>query len=98
MMGGEEEELVKEGGEAEQQEDQHCRAGFLCRSLVCRGLVMRDVPCVAHMVLTGELVRTVSMERWEQEAGRGLEPARGGKTEGLQITFWMLMEKECKGQ
>ena len=59
---------------------------------------MRDVPCVAHMVLTCELVRTVSMERWEQEAGRGLEPMRGGKTEGVQIMFWMLMEKECKGQ
>ena len=50
------------------------------------------------MVLTGELVRTVSMERWEQEAGRGLEPARGGKTEGVQITFRMLVGKQHKGQ
>lgn len=83
MMGEEEEELAKEGGEAEQQEDHHCREGFLCRCLVCRGLVMRNVPCVAHMVLPCELVRMVSMERWEQEAGRGLEPMRGGKTEGV---------------
>ena len=59
---------------------------------------MRDVPCVAHMVLTCELVRTDSMERWEQEAGRGLEPARGGKTEGLQITFRVLVGKQHKGQ
>ena len=42
---------------------------------------MRNVPCVAHMVLTCALVRTVSMERWEQKAERGLEPMRGGKTE-----------------
>ena len=32
-MMGEEEELVKEGGEAEQQEDHHCREDFLCGDL-----------------------------------------------------------------
>ena len=33
------------------------------------------------MVLTGDLVRTVSMETWEQKAERGLEPVRGGEME-----------------
>lgn len=33
------------------------------------------------MVLSGDLVRMVSMETWEQKAERGLEPMRGGKME-----------------
>ena len=33
------------------------------------------------MVLTGDLVRTVSMETWEQKSERGLEQLRGGKME-----------------
>ena len=31
------------------------------------------------MLLSGELVRTFSMEKWEQKAERGLEQTRGGK-------------------
>lgn len=31
------------------------------------------------MLLSGELVRMVSMERWEQKAEKGLEQMRGGK-------------------
>ena len=33
------------------------------------------------MVLTGDLVRTVSMVTWVQKAEKGIEPVRGGKTE-----------------
>ena len=33
------------------------------------------------MVLTGDLVRAVSMERWEQKSEPGLEQMRGGEME-----------------
>ena len=50
------------------------------------------------MLLSGELVRTFSMERWEQKAERGLEQMRGGKMQRGVRSCSGYLWRECQGQ